>query len=411
MSASGEDGETMEARPAEPDFGRLSLSAVLRGVIFALVGVGLVVGMHWYIGARLIAGLRLAGTSADAVWGAIALLFVTTFAGFFARRLRRPFATPLRFMSYGWMGMFTLLASGLAAVDLLSLLVALARGQDLAARWGPSEVIAALAIVLPAFVWGMIRALGPARIERVEVPIASLPEALQGYRIVQISDLHIGEILGRAFTARVVRQVNALAPDAIAVTGALADGHVETTRDQVEPLGELKARDGIFFITGNHEYFNGLHGWLAAVRQLGMEILLNEHRVIQRGEARLVIAGVTDYDGGDFVAGHASSPSAALAGSPDGAPRILLAHQPRTAFDAQQLRVDLQLSGHTHGGQFFPWKYLVRLQQPVLAGLKMIGSVPVYTHRGTGFWGPPLRLLAPPEIAEITLVRSPPQPR
>ncbi|MBI5544213.1 MAG: metallophosphoesterase, partial [Deltaproteobacteria bacterium] len=162
--------------------------------------------------------------------------------------------------------------------------------------------------------------------------------------------------------------------------------------------GAIRAKDGVFFVTGNHEYYSGLSSWLSALQRMGWRVLANEHQVIHRGGARLVIAGVNDHDSQD------SSPAQALEGAPAGAPRVLLAHQPRSAFQAGGLGVDLQLSGHTHGGQFFPWKYFVRLQQPVLAGLAVVGGVRVYTHRGTGYWGPPLRLGAPPEIAVLELV-------
>ena len=401
-----EDTEAVESPEVAPEFGRLSLSTILKGLAFATTAIGVVVGIHAYLGLRLIEGLHLAGPAARAVWTAIALLFLSIFASFFMRRLPRRLTLPLRVVAYCWLGLFVLLGSGMALVDLMSAIFAVARGQSLANRWGTAEVIAVFALVGPTFAWGVARALLPARIERINVPVEGLPEELHGYRIVQISDLHVGETLGREFTRRVVEQVNTLSPDAIALTGDLADGHPERVRADVEPLGDLRAKDGVFFVTGNHEYFNGLLGWLAEVRRLGMKTLLNEHHVVQRGAARLVIAGVTDYDGGEMVAGHASRPDAAFSGAPEGAPRVLLAHQPRTAFDAQDLKVDLQLSGHTHGGQFFPWKYLVRLQQPVLAGMAMIGKVRVYTHRGTGYWGPPLRLLAPPEIAELTLVRG-----
>jgi predicted MPP superfamily phosphohydrolase len=400
-----DDSEALQAEQPEPTLGRLPLLSILKGILLALFAVGVIVLGHAYVAARIVGGLRLTGVAAEAGWVAVWTLFASLFAAFLTRRLPRRATVPLRWISYCWMGLFALLLVTTGGVDLASVALCLLRGLPLAGRFGPLEVAIVLGFVAPAFVWGAVRALGPARIEHVKIPIAGLPQDLQGYRIVQISDLHIGETLGRAFCERLVGQVNALHPDAIAVTGDLADGGVAQLRGEVAPLAGLKARDGVYFVTGNHEYYSGLASWLAEVQRLGMKVLLNEHQVISRGQAQLVIAGVTDYNGGQMAADHGSRPDLALAGAPH-APRILLAHQPRTAFHASGLGIDLQLSGHTHGGQFFPWKYLVRLQQPVLSGLAQIGGVRVYTHRGTGFWGPPLRLLAPPEIAEIELTAA-----
>ena len=398
--------ESQAVRPDLADLGRVPLILILRWVALALLALALVAGAHLYIATRLVGGLGLVGHLASVAWGAVWALFLSLFAALFARRLPRRASRALHFFSYSWMGLFALLVFTIAAVDLVSVVFALARGAPLSSRWGLLEVAAVAIIVVPAGAWGAVRALGKARIEKIDVPIACLPAELEGYRIVQLSDLHLGDTVGRDWAQRLVDQVNALAPDAVAITGDIADGGAARVRDELAPLGSLRAKDGVFFVTGNHEYYNGLGGWLAEVRRLGFQVLLNEHRVVHRGQAQLVVAGVTDYNGGEFLPGHASRPDLALRDAPRGAPRILLAHQPRTAFQAHGLDIDLQLSGHTHGGQFFPWKYFVRLQQPVLSGMARIGAVRVYTHRGTGFWGPPLRLMAPPEIAELRLVRA-----
>lgn len=398
--------EVVQVQETEGEVERGPASAAVRAIAVVTLALGVVMGLHAYVGARLVAGLRLSGAPAQIVWATLWGLFLSIFAAFFARRLPRPAGLALRWVAYVWLGVFVQLVCAVAVTDVASAAVAVAVGRPLAEHWGPVEVLAALALVVPAVAWGTLRALGPARIERLALPIAGLPTDLDGFRIIQLSDLHIGEMMGRAFAQRIVEQVNALAPDLVAVTGDLADGNAAHVRSKVEPLGGLEASEGVFFVTGNHEYYNGLADWLAEVRCLGMHVLLNEHRVICRGAARLVVGGVTDYNAGDIVLEHASRPDVAFAGAPEGAPRILLAHQPRSAFQAGGLGIALQLSGHTHGGQFFPWGYFVRLQQPVLAGLSVLNGVRVYTHRGTGFCGPPLRLFAPPEITEITLVRA-----
>ncbi|MGC4119319.1 MAG: metallophosphoesterase [Myxococcales bacterium] len=399
-----EETEVIESQAsARPEWGKVPVATILRYALFATFALGVLGGAHVYIASRLIAGLSLTGGVAAGAWLLTATLFGSLFLAFAARKLPMAIARVFHAIGYTWMGLFALSLFAVAAVDLVS---ALASVVTHAPRWGLAEVAVVFALVVPSGVWGAVRALGKAKVERIDVPIANLPEELEGYRIVQLSDLHVGDTVGRRWTQRLVDQVNELSPDAIALTGDMADGTAAKVHDEIAPLGGLKARDGVYFCTGNHEYFNGLGGWLAEMRRLGFHVLLNEHKVVHRGKARLVIAGVTDHDGGSFVEGHASRPDLAFEGAPREAPRVLLAHQPRTAFQAGGLGIDLQLSGHTHGGQFFPWKYFVRLQQPVLAGMADVGGVRVYTHRGTGFWGPPLRLMAPPEIAELRLTRA-----
>jgi predicted MPP superfamily phosphohydrolase len=241
----------------------------------------------------------------------------------------------------------------------------------------------------------------------VEIGQPGLARALEGFTIVQISDLHVGPTIRRRFMRRVVRAINRLEPDVVAITGDLVDGTVPELGAEVAPLGDLAPRVGSYFVTGNHEYYSGVHPWLGELKRLGIRVLLNEHVVIERGGAKLVLAGVTDYSAGHFDAAHRSDPVAALAGAPaDAAMRVLLAHQPRSAPAAAQAGFDLQVSGHTHGGQFLPWNFFVRFQQPFTAGLHRIGQLRVYVSRGTGYWGPPKRFGAPSEITRIRLVRA-----
>jgi predicted MPP superfamily phosphohydrolase len=255
--------------------------------------------------------------------------------------------------------------------------------------------------------WAMWSARGRLVLSRVRVPLERLAPGLEGLRIVQISDLHIGQRLGEAFLRRVVERVNALRPDVVAVTGDLVDGPVPHILPSLVPLADLEAPHGVYFVTGNHEYYWGGRESVSAVEQLGLTVLHNEHRVVERDGATLVIGGIPDLHGGHFFPDHTSRPDLAFAGAPEGAPRILLAHQPRAVTGAAEQGVGLLLSGHTHGGQIFPFGLLVRLQQPVVRGLRKLMGVWVYAHRGTGFWGPPMRLFSAPEIAEITLEPAP----
>jgi predicted MPP superfamily phosphohydrolase len=263
--------------------------------------------------------------------------------------------------------------------------------------------LTALAVTLVGFV----NARRVARVVKVDVPIAGLPAPLQGYSIAQISDIHVGPTIKRAYLNAIVNRVNALKADAIAITGDLVDGSVRRLATHTEPLRRLSARDGTFFVTGNHEYYSGAEEWIAEMRRLGLTVLLNQHVVRERNGAGVMIAGVADYTAHHFNPAHRSDPQAAAMGAPDHVQvKILLAHQPRTADAASQAGYDLQLSGHTHGGQFFPWNLFVPLLQPCVAGLNRVRDMWVYTSRGTGYWGPPKRFGAPSEITLVRLVAA-----
>jgi len=252
---------------------------------------------------------------------------------------------------------------------------------------------------------GFVNARRRARVRSVDVPIADLPAALHGFTIAQISDLHVGPTIKRAYVDAIVDVVNELKVDMIAVTGDLVDGSVRQLAHHTQPMSRLQARHGTYFVTGNHEYYSGAAAWVAELRRLGVRVLMNEHVVLAHGGASVVVAGVTDYSAHHFDHAQRSDPVAALAGAPAGAGvKLLLAHQPRSATAAASAGFDLQLSGHTHGGQFFPWNFFVRLQQPFTAGLHRLGELWVYTSRGTGYWGPPKRLGAPSEITHLRLV-------
>ena len=252
--------------------------------------------------------------------------------------------------------------------------------------------------------WGAYRALGPVPVRDRDVQIEGLGGALDGLRIVQITDTHLGPFLSRRWAERITWQVNALDADVLAHTGDLVDGSLSARRQQVEPFGAATARDARVFITGNHEYYSGAREWTGYMTTLGWTVLRNRHVVVRRGLDALVVAGIDDRTAArSGVPGHGADLDAALAGAPADAPVVLLAHQPRQVLGAVG-RVDLQLSGHTHGGQLWPFGWLVRLDQPTLAGLSRHGPrTQLYTSRGTGFWGPPFRIFAPPEITVLTL--------
>jgi predicted MPP superfamily phosphohydrolase len=270
----------------------------------------------------------------------------------------------------------------------------------------------ALAVPLAAALMsliGYVNVQRQARIVEVDIPIADLPDALHEFTIAQISDVHIGPTIKRRHIEEIVARVNALGADMIAITGDLVDGSVRELAGHTAPLAALAAPHGAYFVTGNHEYYSGAAAWVIELRRLGLRVLMNEHVVLQHRGARLLVAGVTDYSAHRIDPQQRSDPHAAIAGAPaEVGIKILLAHQPRSAHAAEAAGFDLQLSGHTHGGQFLPWNFFVRLQQPFTAGLNRLNALWVYTSRGTGYWGPPKRLGAPSEITRIRLLQATP---
>lgn len=315
------------------------------------------------------------------------------------------------------MGLFSSLLVLTLLRDLLLLATwaaqALGVALDLAAvRQTSAEAVPLLALLMT--VLGFWNARRTAAVVRVDVPIANLPSALQGFTMAQISDIHVGPTIKTQYLQRIVDRVNGLNAHLVAITGDLVDGSVKELGPHIAPLADLQSTHGTFFVTGNHEYYSGAHGWIDALRALGIQVLMNEHVVVHHGSdsqdtehAIVVVAGVADYSAHHFDESHRSDPHAAMAQAPDQALfKLLLAHQPRSATAASQAGFDLQLSGHTHGGQFWPWGYFVRFQQPFTAGLHRLGALWVYTSRGTGYWGPPKRFGAPSEITLLRLVAA-----
>lgn len=371
--------------------------------------------LHAYIGVRLLPALSN-WPLAQVLLGLLLLAStVLTPLGLTARRFKsQPLSDRMAWTGMVFMGLFsslfvlTLLRDAALLAGLGVLAVAPASfSLDAAAHNSAAAVpLAGLFMSLVGF----FNARRTAAVVRVDVPIAGLPAALHGFSIAQISDIHVGPTIKQGYLQAIVSAVNALQVDMVAVTGDLVDGTVAELAHHVAPLAKLTSTHGTYFVTGNHEYYSGAHAWIAELQRLGLRVLMNEHVVLQHGQQpaqeALVLAGVADWSAAHFDASHRSDPHAALAGAPAAAAvRLLLAHQPRSAAAAAHAGFDLQLSGHTHGGQFWPWNLFVRFQQPFTAGLHRLKNLWVYTSRGTGYWGPPKRFGAPSEITHLRLVR------
>jgi uncharacterized protein len=376
---------------------------------FLLTVTILVSVLHYYIGARLLNSLAWPDWVLWAGWSFLILSTLLQPIAFLARRFRDQALRDISsWIAMTLMGVFSSLLVLTLLRDVFLLGVAgLDAAHVLQADFTAIEKNTALLAVLGALsisVIGFFNARRLATVVKVKVPLHNLPAGLHGFRIVQISDIHVGPTIKQGYLSRIVDRVNALEADLIAITGDLVDGRVSELASHTQPLATLSARHGSFFVTGNHEYYSGALDWIAELQRLGVQVLLNEHVQLSHDGATLVLAGVTDYTAGGFYAHHQSDPHAAIAGAPQHAPKILLAHQPLSAKAAESAGFDLQLSGHTHGGQFWPWKYLVPLQQPYVAGLHRLKDLWVYVNRGTGYWGPPNRFGSPSEITCLTLV-------
>jgi hypothetical protein len=381
---------------------------VIGFAVFALVALAVLVGGHAYLARRLVVNTGLEGTARTAAFVALGLLGASLVAQPFGERLLpHSLARWIAWPAALWMGSAFLLVLALAVADLGVWLVgepAFAAsdgsGPLAAARVRAS---AALAVATLAGGLGLVSALRGPRLLRHPLALERWPRALDGFRIVQLSDLHIGPILGRRFAAEIVERTNALAPDLVVVTGDLVDGAARWLRDEVAPFAGLRARHGVFFVTGNHDHFSGADAWVEVVRELGWRPLRNERVSIGSGDAVFDLAGVEDRSARFVSPPWREDIDAALAGRDPTRALVLLAHDPGTFARASRRGVDLQLSGHTHGGQIWPFRYAVRLVIPWVEGLHRRNGSTLYVSRGTGFWGPPMRLLAPAEITEHVL--------
>jgi predicted MPP superfamily phosphohydrolase len=385
--------------------------------IFLAIALGLLGGMHAYLWMRLVRDPGLGDPWRRILTVAFVLLTFAVPIGMLALRLApRPFDRLVPALAFTWLGVGFLLFVSVLALDLArlaaegaTLLAQYLRArpelpEDPARRVFVARALAGTALVAAGGIsaHAFRKATGPAEVSEVPIRLERLPPALSGLTIAQVSDLHVGPTIGEREVRRLVEQVNGLRPDLVAITGDLVDGGVRELGPAVAHLSTLRAPHGVYFVTGNHEYYAGVDAWMAELRRLGVRVLHNERVTIGDAGASFDLAGVDDHSAG------ADLPRALAGRDPDRS-LVLLAHQPRVAAVGEAVRagVELQLSGHTHGGQIAPWNLVVAAVFPYVKGLYPHEEDgrrgQVYVSRGAGYWGPPLRLGAPPEIAKLVL--------
>jgi uncharacterized protein len=401
--------------------------------MFAVMLSAIVALMHWYVWKRLVKDVTRPGSVRRAATVAVVLLMLLVFATLILGRELSPDVTRwFTWPGYVWFGamVYLFLTSLVLELPRLALRGWVRRAPleatattdaappiDSPAPEPPREkpevnqsrrlfLARSSAVVAGAATTGLVgvglaNALGPPDLLRVPVRLRRLDPSLAGFRIAVVSDIHLSSLLGRAHTERITRMINESEPDLVAIVGDLADGTPEELRSAVEPLADLAPREGSFFVTGNHEYFIDADAWIRELDRLGVHTLRNERTEITRGSASIDLAGVTDLTG--ETEGDGPDFDRALDGRDTDRPVVLLSHQPVQVTDAAERGVDLQLSGHTHGGQLYPFHHIVALAQPSVAGLSRVDDTWLYVSRGAGFWGPPIRVGAPPDISVMEL--------
>lgn len=303
--------------------------------------------------------------------------------------------------AYVWLGVLFLCIVVFGIADLIAVVLRLWQPQAYTAQ---THALVSLGVAGLAILLALRNGIGPVAVRPVSVQLQTLPGDFAGLRIVQLSDVHIGSVLKAAWLRRVVAKVNALQPDLVVITGDLVDGSVAQLAQEVAPLADLASKHGVFFVTGNHEYYSGAPEWVAHLPTLGIEVLDGRLCSVEVGGTGVDLLGLPDPAAVHFLGKRGPAVSELTAGRDEARPLIALAHQPVSVHELAGHGVDLQLSGHTHGGQIWPFNLLVRLQQPYVAGLyRHDARTQVYVSRGTGFWGPPMRLFAPAEITELRL--------
>jgi predicted MPP superfamily phosphohydrolase len=389
---------------------------------FFLIWITLLIGVYIYIGRRLIKPANLTKRQKWIIWSILAITPLTQPFSFLLRQTSTDptIAAVFSWISYVGFGFFSLILAGLVIRDLVLVVSILYRKitnfisekQNLSGRkFDPQRRVFMLNVTNAGVIgtaalltsYGIYEARRNPILEKINVALTSMNEDSGEFKIAQFTDIHAGYTIRRSFIQSAVEQLNSLGADVIVFTGDMVDGNVKNLHQDVEPLKDLYASHGVYFVTGNHEYYSGAEAWIEKMDQLGFTVLLNDHNIINYQNTRIKLAGVTDYRADTIIPEHKSDPRKAMGTASEADVNILLAHQPKSIYDASNAGFDLQISGHTHGGQYFPWSFLVTLDQPFVKGLHKYKDTWIYVNRGTGYWGPPVRIGIPSEVTLITL--------
>ncbi len=374
-------------------------------ILFLVVFSVMVTGVHLYIWQRLVYSVTPPGLPRYIGTGIIILLGLSAILSFILSRylpLKRQ--EPLAYVAYTWMGMLVFITITLLAIDIISLALTYLAHINLGtySYWPLLRAALSVLIATISCAIAMDEAVGEPQITKYDIHLPDLPNDFEGFTIAQLSDLHIAAVLNHKWLEKRVSETMALKPDMVAITGDLTDGMPHLIKNELLPLKDLKAPYGTFFVPGNHEYISDADGWLKFLPEVGLKVLFNEHIAISKGEAVIYLAGVDDLSAARY-SGHGPDLARATAGIPGSAIVIGLAHQPNIADEAQNYGIDLLLTGHTHGGQLWPWTIFVKSVQKYFKGFYRVGHTQLLVSQGTGFWGPPMRMGSQSEILLITL--------
>ncbi len=376
-----------------------------RGIFLSIFGV-----LVFYTGIEV--QRMIPQLSQNEIWSLTVALFWTMLGGQIVYRSRPGLSQSRLFSLFTWSGSFVfgawatfIMVALFVDISFIFRSLALRDWVD-ASKW----IILSIAGVSVSMAGvGLKKALAGPLVFKIDVPVSGLSPELEGLLLVQISDLHVGPTIGKEYVERVVSQVLELKPDMIAVTGDLVDGTPELLKEGIHPLARLKAPLGVFYVTGNHEYYWGAETWIKTIQELGMTPLINENQVVVYKNRRILIGGICDSSAALFVPAHKSDTERAGNSLEPCDFKILLAHRPNSCVAAEKAGFDLQLSGHTHGGQFFPFSLLIGFFHLFTRGLNRYGKMWVYVNSGTGYWGPPNRLGVSSEITALRLMKAKPE--
>ena len=389
--------------------------------MFFIVFITLLGIMHGYVGWKIFSGLNL--NSSLAIIGIILLAILTLLPVlpilFRYNGFESSFLDKLSLIGYTSLGFFTLSFVAFLSKDLLfkvwgfisSFFSADVKQQitldvDKREFLEKSLSIGILSLIGPTTAYGFYSARKGPTIINQDIYLKNLPDSFENFTIAQISDLHVGPTIKKPYVEKVVNQISTINPDLIAITGDIVDGSIDYLRRDLEPLSQVVAKYGTYFVTGNHEYYSGAERWLDETDRMGFTNLVNDNKLITIKDQNIALAGVNDYRAHQIIPSHRSNPDGAIKGINKDKVKILLAHQPASIFKANEAGYDLQISGHTHGGQFWPFTYPTKKANPYLSGLHNHNGTQIYVNSGTGYWGPPLRLGVTAEITLFKLKKS-----